>query len=260
MYRLTIDSASVPKRVAGVPQTMRVYKWEDKTGYFLPDSEKWDAAWMAEQRAPVGHGPGWLLETVIQLSASAPPPLVDDVWSEEVIVRGNVISGNLTSIVGNEKIIAEYAVRAGIKLPASAFPAVLPPLEAEEPLSIPSTERAVPLPPPAPLVTRPPQLLPRPPHPESSRAHATHPGSHGSRTGEHHLPGREHQYAHRPAHTGPRPYARPAGPGPAFRGQYPPRSELQRPGTVHNGEVPRHYAPRPTGPSQRAQVCLVVEE
>jgi hypothetical protein len=135
MYRFTYDGpkvVSLRASMRGTPTTLRVYKWEDKTGYLFQDAPKWEAAWIAEQRTPIGHGSGWLLERVTPLRIDAPPPTVDDLWTEEVIVRGNVIAGNMLTIVGNEKEIGDYAARTGITLPA--FPPPLVPVPVREPL------------------------------------------------------------------------------------------------------------------------------
>jgi hypothetical protein len=273
MYRLTIDGPPVAAwrgaQRSTTPQTMRVYKWEDKTGYFL-QNEKYESAWIAEQRALIAHGSGWLLESVQSLGVDAPPPAVDDIWSEEVIKRGNIIAGNSLTIVGNEAEIQDYARRAKLTLPA--FPPLasqeLPPPAGQELLRPKAEEAADRLgmmpvaPPPLPAFRGAPrpQLPPRAPHLGSSRGPLTHPGSHGLRREEHRLPAHGPPHAHRPEHTGPRPYVRPAGPGPAFRGPYPPRPGPPQQARVHDGSGRPRYEQRQTGQRPHGGACLVVEE
>lgn len=265
MYRLTIDGPPVAAwrgaQRGATPQTMRVYKWEDKTGYFL-QGEKYESAWIAEQRAPIAHGSGWLLESVQPLGVDAPTPTVDDIWSEEVIKRGNIIAGNSLTIVGNEAEIQDYARRAKLTLPAFPSPAgqeLLRP-KAEEAADTPSTSPGDPPPPPAFRAALLPQLPPRVPRPESSRGPLTHPGSHGPRREERHPPIHGLSRGPRSEHTRPQPYVRPAGPGPAFQGRFPPRPERPPQAREHGGSGRPHYAQRPTGQRLHGGACLVVEE
>jgi hypothetical protein len=261
MFRLTIEGPQVAtwrsSRHGAAHTTMRVYKWGDKTGYFLPASAKWESAWVAEQRASVDHGSNWLLESVTPLKCEAPPATVDDVWSEEVIAQGNIIAGNLLTIVGNGKTIQEFADRMGVKLSSALVPPQQP---AVAPPGTPSTASADLPPPPAPLDLKP--FPPRPLRelPQSSRGLSTHPGSRGPRMEERHLPVGARPYAPRPAHTGPRPYEPRAGQAPTFRGQIHRPSGPRPPTPARGGGDPRHYGLRRTDPSPRAQVCLVVEE
>ena len=120
MFRLTFTSPQVNivrSSLKTKPQIMRVYKWGNNTGYYFPEnSENWNNSWIAETRAHVESGPNYLLEGVAGLSCVAPPPSVDDIWTEDVCVRDNIIAGNLISIVGNAEQVNNYAVRHGITL------------------------------------------------------------------------------------------------------------------------------------------------
>ena len=110
MFRLTVDGAPLTawraSRTATPITKICVYKWEDKVGiYFV--GKKWDDAWIVEQRATLCYGPGYILEGVTRINIDAPPPTVDDIWTEDVIVQGNIISSNCLTIVGNTKTILD---------------------------------------------------------------------------------------------------------------------------------------------------------
>jgi hypothetical protein len=269
MFRLTIDgpqAAAFRAARPGAPLvTMRVYKWEDKVGFYLPGG-KWDSAWIAEQRSTLAHGHGYLLEKVNPLTLEAPPPTVDDIWSEDVIVHGNSIAGNCLTIVGNAKTILDYVGRAGIKLDVELLTSPLPLEPVQAPpqpgaaTSTPGTRPEGLLPPPA--SAGPKSLPPRqpPPHLRSSHAPSIHPAPHGPRMEEHRRPIHGPPYAPRPAHTGPRPYVRPAGPAPISRDRFHSRPAPQQPGPAHGAEGRHHYAQHRTGRLPPSQGCLVVAE
>jgi hypothetical protein len=115
MLRLTIQGKSAPQLTAKT-SWRRVYRWGAHWGYLLLDqSAKWDQAWSAEYRTPIGShcdekGLVYVLEQ-IQPSAAGPPTQVDDVWEEEVICQGAITHGTHWSIVGTaaelEKILPQ---------------------------------------------------------------------------------------------------------------------------------------------------------
>lgn len=275
MFRLTVDGALPAAWRTANPRAsatkMRVYKWEDKAGLYLC-GKKWEAAWTAEQRVPMAHGPGFLLEQVTPLPmCDAPPPSVDDAWSEDVVIQGNIIAGNSLTIVGNSKAILDFSGRYGVKMPntvthelTSAEPpraelprAELPAEAAPSTLDTPPTAL---LPPPA--SAGPKSLPPRqpPPHLRSSHAPSIHPAPRALRTEELHRPVSVPMRGPRPAHTGPRPYAPPAGQGPTSRDRFHPGSARPRPAPEHGESARHHYGQHRTGRPPHAQGCLVVEE
>jgi hypothetical protein len=110
MLRLTIQGKPAPQQTA---KTMwrRVYRWGAHWGY-LDQSAKWDHAWYAEHRTPVGSytdekGLVYVLENVTPISAS-PPTHVDDVWEEEVVCQGAITHGTLWSIVGTAAELEKF--------------------------------------------------------------------------------------------------------------------------------------------------------
>ena len=128
MYRLTVSGPFVNTfhaKHSGKPRTtLRVYKWGDATGQFAVGAPKWDSAWIAETRTPVAHGSTAILESVTPLACDAPPPTVDDLWEEEVVLAGPVIAGNTLSIAGNETTLQEFVRNAGISLPTAVAEAL----------------------------------------------------------------------------------------------------------------------------------------
>ena len=154
MYRLTISKKN--KLPSGDTELMRVYKWGNRVGYLFPNTKR-DLSWIAEERTTVDYGTDYVLESVIPLTVQAPPPIVDDIWTEDVYVKNNIITGNLTSIVGNGEIIKAYALRHGINLSPELLPGVADVAE----VGTPSTEPKAP--PPLPASAEPQGLLQRPP-------------------------------------------------------------------------------------------------
>jgi hypothetical protein len=277
MYRLTVSGPFVNTfhaKHSGKPRTtLRVYKWGDATGQFAVGAPKWDSAWIAETRTPVAHGSTAILESVTPLACDAPPPTVDDLWEEEVVLAGPVIAGNTLSIAGNETTLQEFVRNAGISLPTAVAEAltllhrskVLAPTEAppEAPPEAPSTPGTAPearssLPVPR-ADLQPPRLLGAQP-PQSGHGPVRHPGPHGSPRGERRPLNHVQYSAPRPEHTGPRPYVPRAGPGPAFRNPNPPQPGQRLPGPAHGAGGPPRYEQRRTGPKPPSRGCLVVEE
>jgi hypothetical protein len=196
---------------------------------------------------------------VTPLDVDAPPETVDDIWTEEVVVKGNIIAGNTLSIVGNGKTILEFAKAAGIDISSTLVPRLFT-AEAEAPAS--SLSRLPASLPPLPAFGAPPPRLlpPRSALLQSSRAPVTHQGPREPRREEHRLPAGAQSYAPRPAHTGPRPYAPPSRHIPTSAHPSRPQTGPPRPGLAHGGEGRRHYEPRRTDLRPRSQACLVVEE
>lgn len=268
MFRLTVSGAPVSafhaKHSSAPRTTLRVYKWGDTTGHFVAGAP-WDRAWVAEARAPVAHGPTAVLESVTPVVCDAPPPTVDDLWEEEVVVSGSVIAGNTLSIAGNGSTLMEFVRKAGITLPPAVSDALtasssaLAQSQGAEP-STPDTRPAVPAQRPAfrgdPRPQRPPSARP----PQSSRDPATHPGPRGSPREEPRPLNYVRSYAPRPEHTGPRPYVPRAGPGPAFRAPSHPQTAQRPQGPVHAGAGRPRFERHPTNPRPPSRGCLAVEE
>lgn len=285
MFRISLDgplaATYFSKQLAGSRSYMRVYKWGDKTGYFLQGA-KWESAWIAEQRVLAAHAPHALLESVTPLSIEAPPPTVDDIWEEEVVTSKNCICGNILTLAGTGEELLEWLDRERIALPA-AIRAVL---DAAPKTKAPAAEPKAP----APTRAEPkqwlgveeedtpgtalPSLPPRPafrdgprpqqrqpgPHPGSSHGPARHPGSRGPPMGARHPPTGERSFAPRPAHTYPRPYVPHAGPGPAFHGPSHPRPGPPQRAQGHGGADRPPYERRPTGPRPPFRGPPVTEE
>ena len=271
MFRLTVDGAPLiawrtTRAASTAPVTkIAVYKWEDKVGiYFV--GKKWDDAWQVEQRTPLCHGPGYVLEGVTRLHIDAPPPSVDDIWTEDAIVQGNIISSNCLTIVGNTKTILDFVARHGVKLPLEAvahltlptpLTALLPVAEAADK---PDTHPEV-----LPLLPESAESTALPPQPRlrphrSSHVPSTHPGSHVRPTEERRLLVGEPMPGPRMVRTNQRHYERRAGQGLTSQDRSHPRPERPRP-TLERGAADRpHYEQRRKGPQQHGQGCLVVEE
>lgn len=271
MFRLTVDGAPLiawrtTRAASTAPVTkIAVYKWEDKVGiYFI--GKKWDDAWMVEQRTPLCYGPGYVLEGVVRLNIDAPPPSVDDIWTEDAIVQGNIISSNCLTIVGNTKTILDFVARHGVKLPLEAVAHLTLPtpltalLPAAEAADKPDTHLAAPPPPPE---SAEPKLPPQPPQPRphrSSHDPSTHQAPHARPTEERRLLVGEPMPGPRMVRTNQRHYERRAGQAPTFQDRSHPRPERPRP-TLERGAADRpHYEPHRTGQRQHGQGCLVVEE
>jgi hypothetical protein len=259
MFRLTLDGSLVThfRKVCGGPTIWaRVYKWEDKTAIFLPGL-KYEDSWIGEQRTPLAHGNNYLLEAVTPLMCTAPPPIVDDIWEEEVECIGNVILSNLYSIVGNAKTILETCDRFGVScevmktlqaLPQMAVPSIQGSVTRDLPLR-PVSREHLPLKQPQPLQ-----------HHRSSHYLSKHPGPHELRREGRHLPVGEQAHAPRREHTSLQSYAPHVRPRPTFRDPSH-RSPVQRlPKGEHAAANRPRYEQRRINPVPRAQGCLVVEE
>jgi hypothetical protein len=258
MFRLTLDDALVMqfRKVHGDPAWARVYKWEDKTAIFLPGL-KYEDLWICEQRTLLAHGNNYVLEAVTPLTCTAPPPIVDDIWEEEVHYNGNIIISNLYSIVGNAKIILETCDRFGLSTE------VMKTLQARMQTVLPSIQGSVTTDLPLRPVSREHLSLKQPQplqHHRSLHYLSKHPGQHELRREGHPLPVDEQPYAPRRGHTSQRSYAPHAGPRPTFR-DLSHRSPVQRLPKGEHAGVDRHrYEQRRINPGPRVQGCLVVEE
>lgn len=271
MFRLTVDGAPLTtwrasRMATNLPVTkIAVYKWEDKVGiYFV--GKKWDDAWLVEQRTQLCHGPGYVLEGVTRLNIDAPPSSVDDIWTEDAIVHGNIISSNCLTIVGNTKTILDFVSRYNVKLTLEAVAHLTLPtpltalLPAAEATDKPDTHLAAPPPPPE---SAEPKLPPQPPRPRphrSSHVPSTHQGPHVRPTEERRRLVSEPVPGPRMVHTNQRHYERHVGQGLTSQDRSHPRPERPRPAMGHGAAGRPHYEPHRIGPRQHGQVCLVVEE
>lgn len=277
MFRLTIDGASVAAWRAARPGAritkMRVYKWGDNVGLYLCGA-KWDSAWIPEQRVPLAHGHGFLLEKITHIPmCDAPPPTVDDIWTEDVIIQGNIIAGNCLTIVGNAKTICDFITRTGVKLSSDVNTMLLtqdesqrvaqelqPVQRAEGVEDMLDTTLQAPRPLRSSQGTKGPLQRPPPPHLLSSRDPSTHlvprvPQTEGPRR-----PVGAPMRDPRRVHTGLRPYERRAELGPTSRDRFRQEPARPRPVQEHGVTSRPHYVQHRTGRLPRAQGCLVVEE
>jgi hypothetical protein len=103
LYRITLASPRKP----GTPVKRRVYRWGDMWG-FLTGSE-----WVVERRTPVKGSE--YLEVVERCSIHAPPPQVDDVWDEEVILMEDGSEWNgLWSLCDDANTVSKWCSRHSI--------------------------------------------------------------------------------------------------------------------------------------------------
>ncbi len=122
MYRLTISGSlpttlPTPLQYNGKKIWQRVYRWNNVWGIYNPSNE-WEKSWITEKREFIHYikqnNNELLLENVEQLANSyAPPPIVDDLWEEQVVIDNdntNNISkatyGMLWSFVGSKDEIS----------------------------------------------------------------------------------------------------------------------------------------------------------
>jgi hypothetical protein len=121
MFRLTWDGPDAllkSMRPVASPQMRRVYRWENKWGFFIPST----GHWFAEGRVPVAHGQRgdtrFLLETVELLDDEAPPFAIDDVWEEEVVDMSNgSYAGISISLTGSAKELVAWCKGHGLAVP-----------------------------------------------------------------------------------------------------------------------------------------------
>jgi len=95
----------------------QVVRWGNNWG-FIQQSPNWDAVWQAEERVQVAeHESGeerFLLERATPSTLQAPPLLLDDMWSEEVIFDRHIKAGNLLYIRGSLSEILDTAKQLGV--------------------------------------------------------------------------------------------------------------------------------------------------
>lgn len=254
MYRLTLDD---PKTVSGflthwsrIPRRVaRVYRWGAMWGFHFPATERAPDVWIAELRTPIASDviSHMVLEAVEDMSEkqAAPPVIIDDVWDEELVLKGQVLCGNSWSFVGTAEEVKSVCAEIDVVLP-TALKAVL---EAAPPAqSTPSTALAAPRLHAGPQERRlPPRPRPGLPH-RSTHAHGPHPprrpmlqgGPPSQGHARPHVPPREYNGQPRngllltPGPVGPRPFPRASGP--------------PRPGSAHAGAGPRPNGWNPRGP------------
>ena len=111
MYALTIGKA-VCDTLSTPTVWRRVYRWEDKWGFLRGD------VWNAETRTHVASdGENYLLETVVPYPTNAPPPVVDDMWEEEVHMMPYGTWGNVRVIYGTLSEIKRICSSNNVSLP-----------------------------------------------------------------------------------------------------------------------------------------------
>ena len=111
MYALTIGKA-VCDTLSTPTVWRRVYRWEDKWGFLRGD------VWNAETRTHVASdGENYLLETVVPYPTNAPPPVVDDMWEEEVHMMPYGTWCNVRVIYGTLSEIKRICSSNNVSLP-----------------------------------------------------------------------------------------------------------------------------------------------
>jgi len=252
MFRLTLDD---PKVVSGflthwsrIPRRVaRVYRWGAAWGFHFPAMDRAPDVWIAERRTPVATEvtSHLVLEAVEDLSTTqaAPPVEIDDVWDEELVLKGQVLCGNSWSFVGSAEEVKSVCAEIGVVLP-TAMKAALDAV----PASTPSTVRAAPRPHAGPQERRP---LPRPrpglPH-RSTHAHGPHPPRRPMSQGGPPSQGHARPHAPPPEYNGPPRNGLLLAPGPVGPRPFPRASGPPRPGSAHGGAGPHPSGWNPRGP------------
>jgi hypothetical protein len=99
-FRVTLSD--VPALV-GKTQKRRIYRWGDMWGILTgPD-------WLVERRTILSTTP--MIEAVERLDIQAPPPRVDDIWEEEVVLGDGTEWNGLLSFMGNAHAVQNWYVK-----------------------------------------------------------------------------------------------------------------------------------------------------
>jgi len=120
MYRLTIGG-DVPKRLLDSVNksvvksvTRRTYRWGALWGVLRIDTDEW----LVETRTQVfSDDCNILMESIDTEPDSLPPPIVDDVWSDEVHPMPYGYCGNVCEIIGTWKYIQGVCEDLAIRMP-----------------------------------------------------------------------------------------------------------------------------------------------
>ena len=250
MFRITTSNPAVVSafltRWSGLPRRVaRVYRWGAAWGLHFAGAAGSAEVWIAERRTPLATDTTsfTVLEAVEPLTCAAPPVEIDDVWDEELVLKGSVLCGNSMSLVGSGEEVIALCAEVGLALP-TAMKALLD----EAPKGTPSIVSKAPPPHAGPQERR----LPRPPRPgrphQSSHGHGPHPPRPSGSREERPLSGHARPPAPRPEQSGPLRNGLLLTPGPVAPNLFPRASGPPRPGQAHGGPGPRHGGWNPRGP------------
>jgi hypothetical protein len=99
-FRITLSDSPA---LVGNTQKRRVYRWGNMWG-ILTGSD-----WYVERRTLLSTTP--MVEAVERLDIHAPPPHVDDIWEEEVVLKDGTEWNGLLSFTGTAQAVQNWYVK-----------------------------------------------------------------------------------------------------------------------------------------------------